>query len=330
MGGPDYAEIAVDGGNSNTRWEIFNWLRCPVMITNRREEVVWWGYIARAEMALGSVGLSVSLDSMYNRIAVAYSYVEAGSASVGERRTTAWTQDDDSVNEYGQKELLASVDGATTSQADSVRDALLSQRKLPQAVPRPAQEGQQIRLTCRGWWTTLAWRYYSNSNTTSVETTTQISSMISSAGEFINSTDIVDASGINSSEYRRGDGTLLDEVVELLRTPNGSGDLLTATITTDRDLRIEAEASSSASTDWLLEPNGQFRTPLGVRPSPGGSVLGWSRFHGVMPAAANLSWLAAPSPFFIEECEFEAATGKYNWRARGTPSPWEMTRILNQ
>src|SRR3990172_936513 len=109
IGGPNWAEIEVTG-LAPALWELIEMLRCPVEIYNPRGERRWWGFVSSVD--LSQVG--VSLETMANRIAVAYSLVEPGSSTVGARATTSWAQNDDSVATYGTKELLASISGATT------------------------------------------------------------------------------------------------------------------------------------------------------------------------------------------------------------------------
>jgi len=320
-GGPDYAEIEVEGGVDNL-WAALQWLRCPVTIYNQNGTPVWWGYVNNVAFATGDIEIAVALDDMTNKVAVAYSYVEAGSQTVGERRTTAWAADATSSDEYGVKEFLASVDGATAAQAEAVRDRLLALHKYPLATPTPSstKKGGSGRLTCLGWWRTLDWRYYSQATTASVETTTQIADIVSDVGEFLAGTDIVNASGISSSEYRDGDSVARVEVEALLSS-------LRATVTRERYLRIETQAASG-DDDWLLLPDGRFSTRLGAIPEPGSAILGWAQLRGIVPASANLDYMAAPSPFYIEENEYDAESGLYNWRARGAASAWELTRIV--
>lgn len=317
-GGPDYAEIEATG-DIHSLWAALQLLRCPLTIRNGNGTPVWWGYVAEVAFAVGGVSFSVSLDAMKNRVAVAYSYVEPGTQDVGERRTTAWAEESDSIAEWGQKESLESVDGASTAQAESVRDTVLQQAKFPRAVPAPTNKNAAAQIIARGWYATLAWRYYQNGNTDSVETTQQIADIVSSVGEFFTGVDMVNASGIYSSAYRDGDSTALAEVEALL-----SG--VRATVTPERILRIETEPASG-DNDWLLLPGGRFTTRLGALPEPGCAILGWTQLRGIVPASANLDYMAAPSPFYIEENEYDAESNTYHWRARGVASAWELTRL---
>ena len=340
VGGPDYAEIAIDG-IQNQLWAALQWLRCPVVIYGNGIPV-WWGYVADVAFSTDAVDIAVSMADMANKIAVAYSFVDAGTQTVGTRATTAWAEDTISSGEYGVKELLASVDGATTAQAEIVRDRLLAMKKYPAAIPqasgvknRSLSVGQYSRggkavhgagrLVCLGWWKTLDWRYYGNGGTASTVTTTQISDIITASGAFFTGTDVVDASGVSSSQYRDGDSTALAQIAELPRTPTSGSRRTRATVTTERLLRIETEADSSVS-DWIVTPDG-IRDRWGGQPAAGTAVIGWSQFRGVVPDSANLGYMSVPSPFYIDENEYDAIENSYRWRARGAPSAWELTRM---
>lgn len=317
-GGPDAAEMQVTGPDA---YDALSWLRRPVEIL--ADGAVWWGYIHEVEIKIEKLSISAALDSLYNRVAVAYSYVPPGSQDVGERRTTDWASDVDSIALYGTRELLASVDGATPERAEAVRDAILQQNAWPTATI--GSGGQGVTLRCLGWWSTLAWRYYANSSTTSTETTAQIAAIVNAA-EFITYADVLDTTNVFSSAYRRGDATALDEIEELLRTRTPDGRQLHATVEPDRRLKIYAESGSDPRADIVLRPDGRFFTPTGVELA-GEALLGWCRLEGELPPALRISGVRHPSPFFVLESEYSAGGG-YSWRARGAPSPWHILRTL--
>ncbi|GIV73532.1 hypothetical protein [Caldilinea sp.] len=327
VGGPEQAEVAV-AGPPMALWNLLGWLRYPVVVHNGLGEPVWWGYVAEVTVAVGGVGLGVSLDSMYNRVAVAFSYVEPGSQTVGTRETTDWSQDDDSAAEYGMKELLASVDGATVAQAENARDVLLAQHRLPVPVVEMADGGElEARLLCRGWWETLRWRYYANGATNSVETTAQVAAIVDAVGQFFTGVDVVDASGIYGSEYRSGDNTALDEVAALLRLGTGDGRRLLATVTVGRLLRVEAEPQAG-SLELFLAGDGLVVDLLGRPLAPGLVPVGrWVGLRDVLPGGVP-AYLGSPSPFFVERGEYAVERGRLSLTPRGLPSPWEVVRLV--
>ncbi|MBI1296660.1 hypothetical protein GC175_17025 [bacterium] len=319
------AQVEVIGGK-DVLWEILSWLRCPLIIYNSKQMPVWWGYVSEASVINDQIEHRVSIDEMVNRIAVAYSYVAPGSQDVGTRKTTAWVQDDTSVSAYGAKELLLSISGASDEQAENIRDETLTQKRYPQVVSSATNRPNGGTLLARGWWSTLDWRYYGRSNTDSTETTVQISTMIDALAEFITDVDVLDTTGISYSSYQDGEKTMGTLVLGWLRTPISRGKRLTAYVTPERRLRVEAEDDTEK---WLLLPGNVFRDATSSRPLPAGDLpLGQTALRNVIPATANLTWLGAPSPFRIVEAEYNVETNRVSWRPRGLPSPWDLSQVV--
>src|SRR5512139_3936338 len=113
FGGP-YEAIVQARGDIMSLWELLEVLRCPVQIRAPEGDVVWWGYVSEVDIIAVNplaqnnlpIQASASLETMFNRVAVAYN--EDDNGSIGERQTTDWLDDDHSQNIYGIKELLAS------------------------------------------------------------------------------------------------------------------------------------------------------------------------------------------------------------------------------
>lgn len=324
-GGPAYAQIEVRGGR-DALWEILTWLRCPLVIYGPNNVPLWWGYVSDAALMDGGIEHRVSLDGMANRVAVAYSYVEPGSQEVGTRRTTSWIQDDTSVNTYGTKDLLVSIDGASDARAEGVRAETLAQRQYPQVISSAEDGREGGTVLARGWWSTLDWRYYVRNSTNSMETTEQIATMVSGFAQFLTGVDILNTTAISYSGYQNGERTMSDLMDGWLRTPTSGGQRLTAWVTPERLLRVEAESTADR---WLLLPGNEFRSAVGERRlAPGELPIGRTALRGVIPASANLTWLGAPSPFVVEEAEYGAVDNSIRWRPRGLPSPWELSRVV--
>lgn len=170
VGGPVQAEIEAEGPLS-ALWETMRWLRYGVRIRNRTGTPVWWGYIDEVTVGLGEkLAISLSLENLYNRVAVQYTYEDGGGAT--QDATTEWVQDALSSARYGVRELLYSKGDINEIQADAIRDRLLAQFAVPRGVAIAeggasliaggASEGVRGTLRCRGWWSTLGWRYYAN------------------------------------------------------------------------------------------------------------------------------------------------------------------------
>lgn len=330
VGGPDLA--VIDGFASvPALWQAFEWLRYGVTV-HMDNEPAWWGYVHEINISTGEGGIGLSLDSMDNSVAVVYSYVEPGAQEVGRRQTTAWASNEESVIEFGLKQRLLSIDGATPVQAESTRDTWLQQHAWPVAFP--GLEGSKkigIELLCRGWWQTLGWRHYTNSNTNDVALTAQINNIISTIGSdfgFLLGTDIVDAITATSSEYQDGDRTALEIVEEMLFTgnpplfPHVAWQRMLATVTQDRRVRIFQEPASGR-TNLRYHLDGRVTDVWGnaVRQAPVGQWCDVELPHAAMPAYA-------PGSFFIARAEYLARSGRWRVEPWGAPSPWDLTKLV--
>lgn len=162
-GGPITASITAFGGEKALA-DLFSKLRCPVEIYDDQGRACWWGYISSVSYSVGNFEISVSLDRMANRVSVAYSFVAAGTQTVGMRKTTAWADDTASQAIYGTKEYQSSASGLTDAVAEAQRDVILALRKLPQPSASMMGGGNvaqpYVTIECRGWWETLNWKYY--------------------------------------------------------------------------------------------------------------------------------------------------------------------------
>jgi len=317
-GGPDRATVEVMGTERNVWQMLPAFLRAPVTIYNNNHSQLWWGYVAQIELFANDMVVGLSLDGLYNRVAVTYNDLPAGGSS-STPAVTAWVQNDESVSRFGTKELLQQYGDATSAQAEAVRDGILSAFQYVLPDVRPGRSNVVGRLICRGWWQTLGWRYYENSGTASTVISDQIGDIVTAVGDYFTGFDAVDAHAVSSNEYRDGTETAQQIIEQLLQTPSG-GAAVTATVTKERLLRFGVEGSSGVE-DWVLLPNSQFRTYLGGVPDPGREIIGWTQLRGMLPTD-SWGYMNSPTPLYIEENEFDAQSLTYQWRARGAQSPW--------
>lgn len=324
-GGPQAAEIEVEGIES-ARFEVFEWLRCGVEIYDAQMQAVWWGFVNEVIVRTGNLRVTASLEEMYNKIAVVYSYVAPGTSTVGERMTTSWTSNSDSVAAYGTKELLASISGASTTQAEAIRNRILAEHGTP-IIGIEIEENQPgVELRCRGWYETLDWRYYANSGTANTATTTQISNIVTTAGQFLAGTNIATASGINSSQYRKGDNTAKYEIEELLKGGTSDGSQLMAMVDIYKWLQVEAEPSRDAyNTPYIIRADGQLLDRMGNEIDGTNCPVGvWVVMDISLPAIECSPVEKDAQMVFIEEAEYDCEQARYIPKARKTKSVWEI------
>lgn len=319
-GGCNQAEVEVMGRRRDIWHALPATLGQPIFIYNNNHSKCWWGYVHAAELYTDELTLGISLDSLYNYVAVSYTQLNSGDTT-GTPTTTSWVQDDDSLQRWGRKELLQSYGDATATAAESLRDDYLE--KFRYITPDVRTGGSVTlggKLICKGWWHRMGWRYYANEGTDEVLISDQISDMVAAMNDIFKPIDITLPHSIETNEYRDGTQTIQQIVESLMQIAEAPGQRFTGYITPERFFRFGRE-EVSGRTDWLLMPDNQFRTFLNGIPDPGTEIIGWTQLRGMLPTA-NWGYMISPTPLYIEENEFDADTLRYNWRARGALSPW--------
>jgi hypothetical protein len=163
FGGPERAECRVEGSPGQLL-DLTGLLRCGVMVRDVTGESVWWGFVEAVEVALEAVSVRVAMPDLANRASVQYDVLAAGRLA-GERVVTGLAEQLRSQAEYGVKERLLIRRNIDRAFAESLRDTWLAQHAWP--VVRLAQRSgsgkPHARLICTGWFDTLGWRTYTNS-----------------------------------------------------------------------------------------------------------------------------------------------------------------------
>jgi hypothetical protein len=333
FGGPKAAEISAIGADL-ALWELIEYVRRPVDIYNDQGERVWWGFVAQVDLQVGTVKASVGIDTMFNRIAVAYTSDEFG------RQTTAWAQDEESVTEYGIRELLMTISGSSADHAEAARTMAIAQKRFPIPTIQPGQSKVtrgQVTLRCRGWWSTLDWKYYSAA-TASTDTATQVQDIADTAGQFFSAVEVEAESGIDTDAARDGDGKGLFEAEELLVMGTANYRRMLARLDPSRILTIYEEPaySPASDTNLMMDSRGElfdrFRNPLRRDTCPVGAYV---RLVDVIPGSVDTSRLSDPGLAFIDEMEYRVVQyddqGRVRrdalvFRARDVEDPWNIGR----
>lgn len=157
-----------------------------------------------------------------------------------------------------------------------------------------------------------------------VDTTEQIEDICSTVGSI--SADIIDTSGIESNQYRDGDSTALDEVIELLDMGASDDSRMRAVVSEHLSLVVDkAPTFEPNGPGLLLGSDGQLRNRDG---SP--------CEHGRLPAGQWVELLDVPgiignfadvSPFYVQRAEYDVEAGAYTLEPLGRRSPWEMASV---
>lgn len=309
IGGPDKASLSMPAGID--RWEAMKLLRCPVRIYADDGSIVWWGFVSRVSVPHGEIKIGLTLDKMTNSVAVHYANLPDGNQTPNSAPLTTWANDFVSQAEYGIKERIYQLSQGNETQANARRDTLFSRNRYPVATVDLSGGTDQISIDCQGWWNTLDWRYYSDSNTDSLATTSQIQNILVARGQFLDGVTILNESGISSNRNRDGRETALHIIEELLASGTNLGQRMLAQITQERRALIHIPTD----TQYLVRQDGRIETNLGIVQPAWKNICGaWAMVKDAPPV---LGGYAALQPFLIESMEYAPDLDKVTYRAAG-------------
>lgn len=264
---------------------LTNWiplLMANTIVTGPETQLLWNGYLSSVQVSVGSEQLSVTLDDVATRVRVRYTTV------LGTQVTTATASNSTAVNRFGTKDYVQGISTANSTEAQALRDRILSERAWP--VPSItsqvafAQSGgaaAQVTLGFTGWYYTLGWVLFGNTSTTNTATTTQVTNMLTTYNStnnfFSTSGRAITASGLSASEYAAPESTYREAIEDLLNRGNSSGQKqYWGLFDTDRAMTIGVSAFASPST-ITYRRNARANTLVGVQTGgqPAGLVLPW-------------------------------------------------------
>ena len=162
FGGPDQASFSLSLPPDRIL-DLPNLLRCPVTIADALGVPVWWGYVDEVTTQLEGVQIKLSLDSLFNKVCVVYTFVSPDN-KVSDQVQTDFAHDLSSQSEFGIKEITLNENDLDETFAENLRDTFLSSHALPQStLARTAKSSASfIKCHCKGWYHTLDWQTYTN------------------------------------------------------------------------------------------------------------------------------------------------------------------------
>jgi len=142
-------------------------------------------------------------------------------------------------------------------------------------------------------------------------TTAQIGEIVTESGQFLVTSDIVDASGVNVPKFRDGDNTAMYEINELLNIGTTSNLRLLARVLENRHLEVYEEPPQFEA-DYSRDTNGIIRDNLDVVvPNVDCPVGAWMKFESNIPSSVDTSKLINADYVFVEEAEYIADGWQY-------------------
>lgn len=320
FGGPLTAQIIARASDEAPLWDLLERLRCKIEIYSDLGDCVWWGYLNEVQVTLERRQVTVSLDGMANSIAVAA------------EQMTAYTTDAGSVAEYGTKQLIVSVNNAGSAMATNAQAAKLAMARFPRVRPVYTKPTAQMiaRLTCKGWFSTLDWKYVAVGKL-SGDTGTMAGSLATTYGQFFSAVTTV-TSSVSSSVNRDGKTKALGELLELMQAGTSNYRRLTAVV--DRELRlwISEETAWSATVEYSEDENNNLYYPISDSAKVRKEICPvgiWIRQKDALPGYVDLTYLGDSRLIYADETEYEVATDKLTYTPRDIQQPWMLGRPID-
>jgi hypothetical protein len=260
----------------------------------------------------------------------------AVASEFGARATTAATTDADSVALFGTKDLLASTGGMDATSALQRRDTLLAMHKRAQGTRQAwgkaltdfntTDFSTSAEIHCRGWFSTLDWRYAAvTAAAADTDTTAQISDIATDYGQFISAVDLDTTSGVTLPVYRNGETTAHDEITTMLETGTTNDRRLLADVTDARRLHVWEEPANTV-VSYYQRQDGTVLTKNELVAMPGPGIAGtWCRDKESIPLMVDLDNLTDPSLYFIEHADWSSSSG-LSITPRGAKSIYDILR----
>lgn len=161
QGGPDEASISASIPSDQV-FSLLSLLRAPLIVSNCFSNPVWWGFVAEIHINHQGTQFKLSLDELFNKVKVIYSYISPDNTASSPLLETPFANNGISQSEYGIKERVLYRIGIDDDFALALRNTFLEQSAKPKTAFMPySKHGlTQVTLLCRGWFSTLSWRFY--------------------------------------------------------------------------------------------------------------------------------------------------------------------------
>jgi hypothetical protein len=225
----------------------------------------WEGYIEEMRLYSGGVEHQISIAPEFcrNRIKVLYS------DEIGTRSETAYSENTDSSEIFGEINWIESLAGTTAAGATAWRDTYLTTHAWPRSriIGGDAREHKgdeplldELHITCKGYWSTLGWRYQEANDD---DTAANLVTALVGASEFVTAGRIeANALGLHVDcfpVFRRLDD-LLEEIIE---QGDAAGNLWEGGVYAGREFVYE-----QADTDWIYQLQSNVLLNRGGVPVP--------------------------------------------------------------
>lgn len=321
-GGDKAATIRAEG-NTNGLFGLTSMLGYEVRIMDGLGFDLWQGMIDSVTIYGEYEQVSVNLSQMYNAIYVQYN-------TEGAHGLSAVAVNQNSIDTYGTKELIYSgTDISTAAAALEYATQLVNYYGLPRVQRDPNTRNAQpyAEINAVGWFETLDWSYYTNTDTVAVATSTQIETIATAEGQFLNGVSVATASGISISPYQDGQIKAIDIIKRYLDLGVSGGNRYIAKVDNGLYLRVTEEPDQN-QTYYHFDKRGRLLSETGYPIPPQTCPVGvWMKDTRNLYTSTPSRFLSDIGYFYIEAAEFDTQSGQLSLKPRGALDPADILEV---
>jgi hypothetical protein len=163
FGGPKILHLRLTGSPRSLLTSL-RLLRSPVTVYADNTNPVWWGYVREITLYFGQLKLLVTLDQLFNRVKVQYSFLSPDN-HLADQSETVWVEDLGSQTLFGTKEIILHRSKIDDDFAENLADTFLDGHAWPEtefSQSHLEDPTAHAVVKCSGWFDTLEWKYYEN------------------------------------------------------------------------------------------------------------------------------------------------------------------------
>jgi len=304
MIGPDEATVEVYG-HEDILPHCWLWMGSGITISDTRWGPLWWGTIEEVEVHTGKIKITKTLNTVVNSLTVIY--IDVASLQPG----SVQVSDSDSQSKYGLRVQTQSLPTATVTQAQNFANTILQEFKEPKVRIDPGSGDLKAVLKLRGWIHRLGYRYYSNTSLTTMDASSAIQTILTSANVFpeANGVQIIDSAGVSVPIFTAANRTVKDRIMELLKTGTNDGKRLFLTISPSKYVSIYKQPSLTFPPQFLVSRDGIIwekaeKDNFPIQRMRAGTWI------GIVRCVYGTENLVA----FIEKSTFNAESWQWSWQ----------------
>jgi hypothetical protein len=296
-----------------------------VIVYGANADIAWEGYLTGVSYRVDDETISYTLDAMANRVKVRYTTV------LGTPGATSTASHPGSQAIYGVKDLVQGVSTTISAAADTLRDTILAERRLPRplqdsAIATGAGEAtQDVTLSFAGWYTTLDWILTSRTDTTSEATTTQVGALIGTSSPGIGATNPflststarIVASGVNDTRKIDNDTPYRAKIEALLQKGNSSNQRFAWGVYEGRVFVVDVWAGATPTTITYRRRVGEAT----LENAAGALVMPWAARPNAILETSNVVNVGPPSGAI----ELPGRRFVERWTCDITAEGWRLT-----